>query len=112
MRVSVSHGRLLQSRVTGDPEIVRATRTPALVLLDQGLGGSARERAVELVVDLHHRREVARRDALDLFDADVGVVGVAALQVVEEVGPPFTRQLTLVHTDTSSFPTGARLNIV
>ena len=47
----------------------------------------AGERAVELVVDLEHRREVARRDALDLLDGDVGVVGVAPLEVVEQVGP-------------------------
>ena len=57
-----------------------------LVLVDQRLGVGPGDRAVELVVDLQHRREVARGDALDLFDGDVGVGGVAPLQVVEEVG--------------------------
>src|SRR5262245_49253583 len=36
-----------------------------LVLVDEDLGVAAADRAVELVVDLQHRREVARGDALD-----------------------------------------------
>ena len=52
-----------------------------------------------------HRREVARREALDLLDDDVGVVGVVLLEVRRSSsGPPFTRQVTFVHTDTTSLP--------
>ena len=71
---------------TGDPEIVRATRLPALyssIRLSAPLAG---DRAVELVVHLQDGREVARGDALDLFDGDVAVGRVAPLQVVEEIG--------------------------
>ena len=57
-----------------------------LVLVDQRLGVGTGDRSVELVVDLEDGREVARGDALHLFDGDVGVGGVAPLQVVEEIG--------------------------
>ena len=46
-------------------------RFAALVGLDEVLGGLAGERTVELVVDLQHRGEVARGDALDLFDEHI-----------------------------------------
>ena len=85
----------------------------ALVLVDERLGGVGGDRAVELVVDLDHRREVARRDALDLFDGDVGDrPRSGARGASSSSGPRFTRQLTFVHTDTISLPTGSRLNIV
>ena len=84
-RVSVDH-QLTQLLRTGDPEIVRATRCPALVLVDEVSALAPVSGPVELVVDLQHRREVARGDALDLLDGHVAVFGVAPLQVVEQVG--------------------------
>jgi hypothetical protein len=41
---------------------------------------------VEFVVDLERRRAVAGREALDLFDGDIGLGRVALLEMVEHFG--------------------------
>ena len=117
MRVSCGHQLPLVTRrraVVGVPEIVRGSRSPRRYSLDRRpLRALRGDGTVELVVHLHHRGEITRRDALDLFDGDTGVVEIPLAQKRRGVGkPPFTRHDTFVHTDTSRSPTGSRLNIV
>ena len=82
------------------------------VLLDDLVRAGGRELLVELVVDLHRGCTAARGEALDLLDGHVGIGRVLLLEMLEDLGTPVTRQVTFVHTDTTSFPHGRRLNIV
>ena len=81
-------------------------RAPDLVLLDDLLRASSGVTLlVELVVHLQRGRAAARGEALDLFDRDVGLASRTLLEVLEDSGPPVTRHVTFVHTDTTSFRT-------
>ena len=77
------------------------------------VGGVAGERAVELVVHLQHRREVARGDALDLFDGARRRRRRSAARGARAArgrrSPGSSRWCTPTRC---SFPTGSRLNIV
>ena len=95
------------------PRSCARVRAARLVVVDDRPPRSRRHALVELVVHLHRRRAAARGEALDLFDGDVGSSSRSARSRCSRIsGPPVTRHVTFVHTDTTSFPHGRRLNIV
>ena len=103
--------RLSRKRSATTRSGARRTRSRS-VLLHQRLGRLRRQLLVELVVDLHRRCTPARRETLHLFDGHVVIERVPLLERSRISGPPVTRHVTFVHTDTINRPHGRRLNIV
>ena len=95
------------------PEIVRAGSAPRLYCSTIVVRELRRELLVELVVHLHRRRAAARGEALDFFDGRPRRRARTSSRGARgSSGPPVTRHVTFVHTDTSNRPHGRRLNIV